>query len=284
MPDIAYVNGKWSLLKEAQISILDRGLLFGDSVYEVLRASGFNIIGLEEHLERLHRSLQEIFIKGIKTEEIKSLLYEALERAGYSESFLYLQITRGIAAYRSHLWDPYLKPSILLIVTEHQPHPPEFYERGVKIITVPETRWQRRDIKSTNLLPNVLAKHQADKKGAYEALFVEPDGRINEGASTNIFLLQQGTLLTPPVDHCLLPGVTRQILIKKILPSMKIPVEERDCLLEDLYTAAEAFLAGTTTEIVGIVEVDGRPIGTGCVGPLTRKIHQAYRDQVSSKK
>ncbi len=280
MPDIAYVNGKWSLLREAQISVLDRGLLFGDSVYEVLRASGSQIIGLEEHLERLQRSLQEIFIEGIKGEEIEPLLYEALERAGYSESLLYLQITRGIA-YRSHLWAPHLKPSLLITVTEHQPYPPEFYERGVKIITVPEIRWRRRDIKSTNLLPNVLAKHQADKKGAYEALFVEPDGYINEGASTNIFLLRQGTLITPPVDHRLLPGVTRQILIKKVLPSLNIPVEERNCLLEDLYTAEEAFLTGTTTEIVGIVEADGHPIGSGRVGPLTRKIHQAYRDKVS---
>lgn len=274
MPDWACVNGEYVALDEAKVSINDRGLLFGDSVYEVLHAHGGRLWLKQEHLARLANSLAAISLAA-DVLQVERWMEETLRQSGWSEALVYVQVTRGTAA-RSHIAPPDIRPTVIVTARGLRGLDDEIRQRGVSVITLPEPRWARRDIKSTNLLPNLLAKQQAEANGAFEALFVEADGTVNEGSSSNVFMVQKQTVVTPLLGPHLLPGVTRAC-VAELASQAELPVIERAVLREELDAADEVFLTGTTTEVLGVVQIDGSTIGDGTVGPVTGRLYDLYR-------
>jgi D-alanine transaminase len=271
------VNGRYGPIDEATVPINDRGFLFGDSVYEVFHVHDGRLWAAERHYRRLGRSLEAIGLNA-DLEAIRGWVDETLRQSRLAEAMVYLHVTRGVAP-RNHAFPPDLKPTVVITVRPLVAMPEAERRRGVKAITVPEVRWRRRDIKSTNLLPNVLAKQQAIRAGAYEALFVEADGTVNEGSSTNVFLVRDGALHTPAKGPQILPGITRDLLVETAR-EQGYAVEERTVKLSELFEADEVFLSGTTTEALGVVEVDSRRIADGQVGLVTRGLFEAYSERV----
>lgn len=277
MPEWSCVNGRFGPIEEATVPINDRGFLFGDSVYEVFHAHDGRLWAAERHYQRLERSLEAIDV-GADLAPIRRWVEQTLRRSELTEALVYLQVTRGVAP-RNHVFPARVKPTVVVTVRPLVTMSDAKRLRGVKAITVPEFRWRRRDIKSTNLLPNVLAKQQAIEAGAYEALFVEEDGTVNEGSSTNVFVAQSGRLHTPAKGPHILPGITRDLLVETAR-EIGYTVEERPVKISELFEADEVFLSGTTTEALGVVELDGRQIANGQVGPITRRLFDVYWDRI----
>ncbi|RKY61921.1 MAG: amino acid aminotransferase [Candidatus Latescibacterota bacterium] len=278
MPEIAFLNGEFMPIEEAKVPVDDRGYQFGDGVYEVIESYKGRLWALERHLNRLRRSLSEIGISGITVDEIRERILEIHKKSGISRALVYVQVTRGVAP-RRHAWmEVSLKPTLLITVREFEPVPEDLREKGIRTITLPEMRWGRRDIKSINLLPNVLAAQRAWEAGAYEAIFVD-NGYITEGAHNNIFAVRDGRLFTPQEGPHILSGITRGLVIE-MAKEEGIPVEEGPLSYEALLEADEVFLTGTGVEVLGVVSVDGRRIGSGEVGPMTRRLYEMFMDRV----
>lgn len=281
MPDIAFVNGKFLPLSEANVSVEDRGFQFGDGVYEVIRSYGGKLFRLNDHLERLKRSMEAIHLPPASTrEDVRDIITSAYQQSGYPEAKVYLQVTRG-AAPRDHQFPQEVRPTVVITVRRLAPLPSEVREHGVAVITVPDIRWGRCDIKSVNLLPNVLSRQTAQEKGAFEALFVR-GGSVMEGAGSNLFQVGQGKIATPPKGSLILSGITRDVVIE-IAKEAGMEVEERSLPLESLMKAEEVFLTGTTIEIISVVAVDGVAIGEGRPGKVARGLFQRYRDLVAQE-
>jgi len=279
MPELANVNGKVVPVSEAVVSAEDRGSLFGDGVYEVLRSYGGKLWGYERHWRRFERSLAEIDIRNVDLEKIDRWISQTYEQSQISDATIYFHITRG-AAPRSHAWPEDIAPNFLMTV-RHFVTRDHLNETGVHAITTRDQRWSRCDIKSLNLLPNVLAKQQARNKQAYEAIFTDRDYRVVEGTSCAVICLAGGKLCAPPNgSNAILPSITRQF-VQEIGAKLGLVSEERFVPLEEFLAAEEAFLAGTGDEIMGITHTDGKPIGNGQVGPWTRKIYEKYRERVA---
>ncbi len=278
MPEIAFLNGEFMPIEEAKVPVDDRGYQFGDGVYEVIESYKGRLWALERHLNRLRRSLSEIGISGITVDEIRERILEIHKKSGISRALVYVQVTRGVSP-RRHAWmEVSLKPTLLITVREFEPVPEDLREKGIRTITLPEMRWGRRDIKSINLLPNVLAAQRAWEAGAYEAIFVD-NGYITEGAHNNIFAVRDGRLFTPQEGPHILSGITRGLVIE-MAKEEGIPVEEGPLSYEALLEADEVFLTGTGVEVLGVVSVDGRRIGSGEVGPMTRRLYEMFMDRV----
>jgi len=275
MPDIACLNGTVQPLENARVSVNDRGFLFGDGVYEVVRTYDGAPFRLEEHLDRLLHSLEQIrLIPDWERQTLKGWIAEALERAGYREAKVYVQVTRG-AAPRNHPF-PAVPPTTLITVTEVHPLAEDLVKNGARAITTPDIRWGRCDIKSLNLLPNVMARQAALDAGAFEALFVTGDGEIREGSSSNVFLVRGGELLTPALGPGLLAGVSRAYLIE-LIHRVGLKVTEGRLDRDTLDRADEVFLSGTTIEVLPVVTIDGKPVGGGAPGPVTHRLQAAFR-------
>jgi len=275
MPDWACVNGFFSPIERATISINDRGLLFADSVYEVILSRGDLLLAVERHFARLARSLDALGIVA-DPRQTRAWLAETLRQSALERALIYLQITRG-SAPRQHLAPQGLSPNVIITARAWTPTAASVRRQGVHVITLDETRWMRRDIKTTNLLPNVLAKQLATSAGAFEGLFVESDGSVNEGTSANVAAVVRGTIVTPPHSQRILPGVSRDIVVE-LARRQELPVEERPLLRSELLSADEVFLTGTTTEVQGVTRVDETKIGSGQVGPITWRLYEAYID------
>ncbi|MBX3413745.1 MAG: aminotransferase class IV [Pirellulales bacterium] len=273
MPEWASVNGRFSSIDEATVPINDRGLLFADSVYEVFVAYGGRLWLEEEHYRRLAASLNALGITA-DLRQIRAWVAETVRQSQLGQALVYLQVTRGVAP-RGHLPPQDLRPTVIVTARELRTLSAETHERGVPVITTPETRWARRDVKTTNLLANTLAKRAADAAGAFEALFVNPDHTLNEGSSTNFFLVKQGEVITPPKTHAILPGVSRDAVVE-LARSEGLKVAERPVSRDELLAADEVFLTGTTTEVLGVVSVDGQKIADGRVGPITQRLCAAF--------
>jgi D-alanine transaminase len=258
MPELAYINGDWMPIAEARISIDDRGFQFGDGVYEVIRSYRGRLWALERHLKRLQGSLDAIGLTAVSLTEVRDTIQVLFERGGLPDASVYVQITRGVAP-RRHTFDRDTTPTIVMTIRAQHPVDAQLYRGGAHCITVPEIRWARRDIKSTNLLGNILARQQASERGAYEAIFVEADGRVTEGSSTNVFILRDGLILTREKGPCILAGITRDLVVE-IARERGLAVEERPFSRDELLCAQEIFLTGTGTEILGVVAVDENPI------------------------
>jgi len=279
MPDIGYLNGHFSLLEEIAISPDDRGFLFGDGVYEVIRAYHGVPAFWSEHFSRLMRSAGEIHLAcSFDQSGFHRLLLSGLQQSGYQESKIYIQITRGVAP-REHSFPSKGEPTVFLSFRRMVPLPPEVCQQGVRVITVPDIRWSRCDIKSLNLLPNVLAKQKAQEAKAFEAIFVK-DGMVTEGATSNVFAVKNGVLSSPERNHSVLAGVTQQQVVT-LAPSCGLEIKFCPIPLSEFIEADEIFLVGTTIEVLPVIQVDGHPIQTGKPGPITTALQQKFTEHVA---
>jgi len=275
MPDIGFVNGRFLPLEEATVSVEDRGFQFGDGVYEVIRTYHGRPFHLDAHLARLERSAKAIELPlPWNIQQWTAHVHEGIKRGGYAESKVYLQLTRG-AAPRDHSFPASTKPTAVMTVREMRPMDPALQASGVTVMTMDDWRWGRCDIKSVNLLPNVMARQKAKTEGANEALFVR-GGRVTEGSSSNVFGVIKGRICTTPTGPGILPGVTR-VLVLRIAKSSGLSVSETELPLRRLISADEVFLSGTTVEVLPVVRIDGRRIGNGKPGRITRSIAESFR-------
>jgi D-alanine transaminase len=276
---IAYWNGTFLPHEEVRVSPEERGFLFADGVYEVVMTYDGRLFRLHDHLRRLARSLEAVDITGCQSVDFADVARQLVERNRLTggQAIVYLQVTRG-AYPRSHLFPPpTVAPTIYGFAASFHAHEDE-HAAGVRVVLVPDTRWARCDIKSIALLPNVLARQRAFDQKAAEALFVR-DGMVMEGTHTNLFCVEGGNVRTPPRTNYILGGVTRGVVLE-LCSDAGIAAEERSIEAAALPGYDELFLAGTTAEITPVVAVDGRVVGTGTPGPVTRQLQRAFAEAV----
>jgi D-alanine transaminase len=276
---IAYVNGRYLPHSRAAVHIEDRGLQFADSIYEVVGVADGHFLDEEEHLDRLERSVGEIgMAMPMGRPALKLVTREMMRRNRVHNGLIYFQVTRG-AVRRDHAVSD-SPPRPTLIVTARNLDPAQIEQRrekGIQVITHPDERWARCDIKSTALLPNILAKTAARKAGAFEAWLVDKDGFVTEGASTSAWIVtREGRVITRDLSNAILPGVTRRIILKAAAEG-QIPVEERKFTLDEALAASEAFITAATLGATPVVAIDGHTIGDGRPGAVARRIQELYR-------
>ncbi len=282
MPEVAYVNGTFLPLGEAVVPVEDRGFQFADGVYEVVASYGGRPFAMEAHLRRLEYSLAALRIGlDIRAYGLEALVREAITRTGYGETLVYIQVTRGTAPRRHEFPAGPTRPTVVMTVKELRRPAAQLYQSGVKVVSSPDLRWKRCDIKSTSLLANILAKQQAAEAGAFEALLVDGQGRVNEGSSTSAFCVRQGVVWTAPEGPHILPSITRGLLLD-LARGLGLPVCEQFSTLQEYCQADEVFLAGTTTEAMPVVSIDDHPVAKGIPGPLTARLRQAFLDHVAA--
>ncbi len=276
---LVYLNGEYVPKEEARVSVNDRGFLFADGVYEVIRVYGGRTHELEEHLDRLDRGLRTLRIEHRDTHSIEKAAQVLMERNQVTgPGVLYIQVTRG-AAPRTHAFPPAgTRPTVYVAARPYEPYPLRFWEDGVHAITLPDTRWARCDIKSISLLPNVLANEAAHASNVFEALLVR-DGAITEGSHSNVWGVRDNRLITYPASNYILPGITRSAVFR-LAADLGIEAAEGVIQLDELLDLDEVFLSGTTTEIMPVVRVDGRDIVDGEPGPVTRKLIRSFNDSL----
>jgi D-alanine transaminase len=278
MDALANLNGELMPLSQAKISALDRGFLFGDAVYEVLRVYRGRPWLEDEHFQRLERSLRAIRFGEIDLGQLRRRMRETIAAGPFQEATVYIQITRG-AAPRAHAFPVGVAPLEFLFVQEFHDTYASARQTGVAVITQPDVRWDRCDIKSTNLLGNILAMQVAQEAGCAEALLYLPDGTLTEGTHTSFFAVKGGALLTVPMSTAILPGITRGLLLR-LAAKVGIPVREQILMRAEVPSLAELFLTGTTSEVLPIVRVDASAIKDGKPGPITRRLQRAYAEAV----
>jgi len=279
MPRIAYVNGRYVVHAQASVHIEDRGYQFADGVYEVCEVARGYIVDMPRHLARLKRSLKELSIAWPVSEGVlPMLLREVVRRNHVVNGLVYVQVTRGVAS-RDFVFPANARSA--LVITARKADPAAATKRaetGIKVITVPEVRWDRVDIKSTGLLPNVLAKQKAKEAGAQEAWFVDADGTVKEGGSSNAWIVtREGVLVTRPAEHGILRGITRTTLFD-VAAKLGLKIEERSFSVAEAKAAKEAFISSATTIAMPVVEIDGAPVANGHPGSMTLSLRQAFFD------
>ena len=277
---LANINGEITPLSEAKIPALDRGFLFGDAVYEVMWVNQGKMWLEKEHFIRLERSLNLIRIQGVDLVSLATRVYETIEAGKFKNAIVYIQITRG-AAPRSHAFPKDVKPFEFLFVQEFNDPYAEMREKGIHLLSRPDIRWDHCDIKSTNLLANVLAIQESKEAGCQEVLFYLKDGTITESAHSSLFGVLDGTIYTSPSSELILPGVTRNHLLNLIAKN-GIPIKEKSLNIEQLGQISELFITGTTSGVLPVIAVDKKVIGDGKPGPITRRVEKAYWDAVKN--
>ena len=280
MSRIAYVNGRYVRHADAAVSIDDRAFLFADGIYEVIEIFGGRLIDEAGHLERLVRSARELRLAlPVGDGALRVIIRELVARNRVASGHVYLQVTRG-SARRDHAFPKPGTPSTLVAFAHSADH--EAAEararKGIKVISLPDIRWKRPDIKSTSLLPNVLAKQQAKEAGAYEAWLVDDQGFVTEGSSSNAWIVDsRGVLITRRADSSILRGITRMRLFE-VVKAGNGAIEERAFALAEAKAAREAFITGATTLVMPVVALDGEKIGDGAPGPISLALRKAFHD------
>ncbi|WP_112662809.1 D-amino-acid transaminase [Microvirga flavescens] len=275
MSRIVFLNGSFLPLEDARIPIMDRGFLFSDGVYEGFGVLGGRVIDNDLHLARLERSLSEIRIANpYSREQWAAFEQELVHRNDMDEGFLYLQVTRGVAD-RDFFFPQEGAPTVVMFTQKKSIVHSPAAEKGIAVISVPDLRWKRRDIKSVSLLAQVLAKQAAKEAGAQEAWMIE-DGFVTEGGSSSGFIVtKQGRVIVRPLSNAILPGITRKSLLC-LAEETGVVLEERLFTIDEAYNAAEAFLTSASNFVVPIVSIDGRPVGDGKPGAVTRRLQELY--------
>lgn len=274
---ICYLNGGYLPLADARISPFDRAFLFGDAVYEVIPVYGSRPFRLRQHLDRLERSLAGIRMQPpLSHAEWALACQELISRNKGGDLYLYIQVTRGAEFGRNHAWPEGLAPTLFAYVCALEPLSPQILERGVAAVTAADTRWARRDIKSTALLANVLLKKLASDAGAYETIMLE-GGELTEGSSTTVHIVKEGVVRTPPNGHHILPGTTRDI-VTELAARLELPNETGSVSEAQLRTADEIWLAFSTRGILPVTALDGVQVGSGRPGPIFRRMSAAFAD------
>ncbi len=278
MSRIAYVNGQYRDMRDASVNIEDRGYQFADGVYEVCEVRNGQIVDFPKHMKRLQRSLSELRIAmPMPLTSLHIVVHEVVRRNRVSYGLVYLQVTRGVAR-RDHAFPiKPVKPAVVITArslsfAKNQ----QTAEHGIGVITLPENRWPRVDIKSVALLPNVLAKQQARENEAYEAWFVDAEGLVTEGASSNAWIVtKDGKVVTRSAEHGILAGITRSVLTD-VLAALQIKFEERPFTPAEAYEAAEAFVTASSQIVMPVVRIDGRNIGNGTPGTVSTRLREEF--------
>lgn len=281
---IVYLNGNFIPINQAHISVLDRGFLFGDGVYEVIPMFNGKLFRAEQHLQRLQRSLQSIQLNyTVNTAEWLTIFDSLLKQNVQPElsQMIYLQITRGAATDRAHLFPNDIKPTIFAQTSPFKPTSIEELSAGAAAITVDDIRWQWCHIKAITLLPNVLFTLQAKNKDAKEAILIR-DGNALEGTSSNLFIVKNGVIITPPLSPNILAGVTRELILE-LAKTHDLPFAETKISETALREADEIWMTGSVKEILPITRLDDKPVGSGKVGPVWHKLIKLYSSLKSSK-
>ncbi|MDA8138281.1 MAG: D-amino acid aminotransferase [Desulfobacteraceae bacterium] len=277
MPELAYVNGRIMPIEEAKVPINDRGYHFADAVYEFISGYHGRLFAFEAHLDRLERSLRALSFPPISRDSIREAIEKIFQAAALDNGGVYLQISRGVAP-RNHPFPINVQPQIIITVRSLPETPRAYLENGIHVITVTDIRWGRCDIKTVQLLPNVLARQQALDAGAQDAIFISPEGVVREATSSNLFIVKDNTLQTHPLTPNILPGVTRGCLLE-ICREEGIPVQEIFFNHHTLLSADEVFITSTVAEVLPVTRIDGRSIGAGCPGPLTQRLRTLLETQ-----
>ncbi len=282
MSDTVYLDGAYLPREQATVSVDDRGFLFGDGVYEVVRVVGGRYVEAGRHLARLRRSLAELELPDPTTDgmDLLAIGTELLGRQGIGsegEAVVYIQVTRGAAPRRHAFPARGTPPTVFVSAWEFTPKR-DLMTAGVTAITHPDLRWQRCDIKSVNLLPNVMANQRATERGAYEAILVR-DGIVTEATHCNVFAVVDGILRTPPNGPAILPGVTREAVLG-LARGARIEAREDAIGLAELARADEVFVTGTTTDVMPVIALDGFPVGAGTPGPVARRLGRLLAERM----
>ena len=283
---IVYLSGAYLEKAAARVSVDDRGFLFGDGVYEVTRAVRGQLFAHDRHLRRLERGLRELELPwpdGLDSDALTAISERLLRdnELMSAEATVYVQITRGGEGRpRQHVFPPAGTPPTIYAAATRFPSREELRSRGAAAITVPDVRWGRCDLKTLQLLPNVLAKQRAEAAGAYDALLVR-DGIVTEGAQSNVFLVLDGQVNTHPEGPHILSGVTRDVVLE-IAAELNLPVREVAVRATDVSRASEMFFTGTTTDVMPVVTLDGRRVGDGRPGPIARQLQEKLRERLDA--
>lgn len=273
---IAYLNGAWQPLEETRVPVLDRGFLFGDGVYEVIPVYSGRPFRLKQHLQRLENNLAAIRIdKPLSHAEWEAIIRRLIEDHGAVDQALYLQVTRGMAAKRDHAFPADATPTVFAM-TNPLPKPDQERNRqGFAAITVNDERWNNCHIKAITLLANLLARQEAVDAGAQEAIFIR-DGKAVEGAASNLFIVRDRLLITPPRSKHLLPGITRDFVLE-LAAGHGIPYAEAEIPVEELKNADEIWMTSSIREILPITSLDGKPVGSGVAGPGWLRMQELFQ-------
>lgn len=272
--DIVFLNGSFLPVHEARVSVMDRGFLFGDGVYEVIPVYGGRAFRLEHHLQRLDLSLQGIRLANpLDHTRWRDVLTALVGHNGGGDQSLYLQVTRGVAPSRDHAFPARIEPTVFAM-TSALVEPGEALRQGISAVTVEDIRWKHCNIKAVTLLPNVLMRQYAIDAGAAEAILLR-DGYATEGAASNIFIVRQGTVTTPPKSNLLLPGITRDLLVE-LCQTNGIDCREQNISEAELRSADELWVSSSTKEVVAVTRLDGQAIGNGQPGPLWQRLSELY--------
>jgi branched-chain amino acid aminotransferase len=279
-----YLDGQFVPKSQAVVSVFDHGFLYGDGIFEGIRSYGGNVFCLTEHIDRLYESAKSILLDiPLSKQEMEDAVVETLQRNGFADSYIRLIVSRGVGDLGI---DPRkcAKSSVIIITEELKMFPQELYEQGMRIVTVP-TRRNSPDtlnpkIKSLNYLNSILIKMEAARSGAMEALTLNQDGYVCEASTANVFLVKNGKVVTPPTYLGALEGITRNAVME-LCQELGIPCEEKPFTRHDVYVADEVFLTGTAAEMIPVVDVDGREIGDGRPGPLTKFLTDEFRKRTS---
>jgi len=282
MPRFAYVNGRYLPHVDARIHIEDRGYQFADGVYEVVPIHEGRLVDEGPHLDRLGYSLRELRIDWpMPRPALQLVLHELIRRNGVRDGIVYLQVTRGVAP-RDHKFPARSKPSLVATTRRQRPTPASLLAAGAAVVTRPDIRWRRCDIKSISLLPNILGKQEATEAGAYEAWLIDDDGYVTEGTSTNAWIVtRDGRLLTRDRSSAILSGITRLSLLA-LLKSEGIAFEERRFTAAEAKAAAEAFLTSSSSFVLPVTRIDGAPVGDGKPGRITMKLRDIFIEHIAA--
>jgi len=273
---ICYLNGDYLPLDEACVPVLDRGFIFGDGVYEVIPVYAGKPFRLAHHLQRLNDSLNGIYlVNPLSDEQWTQIIQQVISRNTEGDQSIYLQVTRGVAR-RDHGFPGTAQPTVFVMSNPFSPVDAKLLEEGVGAITLEDIRWQYCHIKSIALLPNILLRQQALDAGAAEAILLKAD-KVTEGAASNVFVVLDGKLVTPPKGECLLPGITRDLVVE-LADKHGITCEQRDISREELLRAEEIWVTSSTREILPVTHLDGHPVGDGLPGPVWQKMYAIYQD------
>ena len=279
MPDLAFLNGTILKIEEAFVPIEDRGYQFGDAVYEFIESFDYHIFCIDEHMERLKYSMQQLDFPQISISDIKENVITLFNQSEYARAGCYLQVSRGVEP-RSHSYTNTVPLQITMTIKTLEKLDLSVNTEGIRIRTCEDYRWGMCHVKTVQLLPAAIEQRKAKKAGLADTVFVSKQGHVREGTCTNMFIVKNHMLITHPLDNHILPGITRDVIIRKICKKEGLPVQERHYDINEFYNADEAFLCSSVLKIQPIIEADGKKIGTGAPGTVTRNIQADYDELV----
>ncbi|TWT50030.1 D-alanine aminotransferase [Thalassoglobus neptunius] len=275
---LACWNGERLPLSEVRVSVLDRGFLFGDAIYEVIRVYSGKPFLFQDHLNRIQRNLEKMSLPA-DLGSIQRWIEETISASGFVEASVYIHVTRGVAPRTHRFPDPPPTPNVLIYVAAFHDSYSQFRHSGASVVVVPDQRWKRCDIKSVNLLANCFASEMAHQQGCAEALLSDDSGKLSEGSRSSLFGVKDSVVLTAPLGENILPGITRR-LIQQLCEECQLEMREETIHQSQLDEIDELFLTATTMEILPVTRVDDQPIGDGQIGPVSRQLVDAYQKHI----